>query len=129
MFEELDFVYCPTRDVAADLAHYVDGLGAEVVFAIEAFDTRVAMVRLAPVGPAVLLAEHLHGEAPILLYRVPDLAVAEAELAERDTAFGSRFGFPDGEGVEVELPGPQRIAVYERTRPGRSDSLLGRRDF
>ena len=129
MFEELDFVYCPTRDVVADLAHYVDGLGAEVVFAIEAFDTRVAMVRLAPVGPAVLLAEHLGGSEPILLYRVPDLTAAEAELVSRGTAFGARFGFPDGEGVEVELPGPQRVAVYERTRPGRSDGLLGRRDF
>ena len=34
-----------------------------------------------------------------------------------------------GDAVEVEVAGPQRIAVYERTRPDRGASLAGRRDF
>ena len=34
MFEELDFIYCPSTDVSAELAHYVQGLGAEVVLAV-----------------------------------------------------------------------------------------------
>ncbi len=52
MFEQLDFVYLPSRDVAAELTYFTDGLGATLVFAIEAFETRVAMVRLAPDPPA-----------------------------------------------------------------------------
>src|SRR5215216_2052229 len=50
-FDELDFLYMPSRDVARDLAFYTEVLGAQVVFAIEAFDTRVAQVRLIDAGP------------------------------------------------------------------------------
>ena len=129
MFDELEFIYLPSSDVAAELAHYVEGLGARVVFAIEAFDTRVAMLRLTDEGPKLLLAQHLHGEEPVLIFRVPDLAAAEADLTRRGVGCGPRFGFPDGDATEVDLPGPQRIAVYERTRPERAAELEGRIDF
>ncbi len=129
VFDELDFIYCPSADVAAEMAHYVDGLGAEIVFAIEAFDTRVAMLSLTAAGPRLLLAEHLHGEQPVLVFRVEDLAAAEAELTRRGVGFSPRFGFPDGDATEVEVPGPQRIAVYQRTRPERAAQIVGRRDF
>jgi hypothetical protein len=56
VFDQLDFVYLPSRDVAADIEHYTEKLGAEVVFAIERFGTRVAMVRIAPGEPELLLA-------------------------------------------------------------------------
>jgi hypothetical protein len=46
VFDGLEFVYLPSRDVAADLKHFTDQVGAELVFAIEAFGTRVAIVRL-----------------------------------------------------------------------------------
>jgi hypothetical protein len=129
VFDELDFIYCPSSDVAAELAYYVDGLGATVVYAIEAFDTRVAMLRLTDTGPKLLLAQHLHGEQPVLIYRVPDLDAAEAEFARRGVRFSRRFGFPDGDATELDTPGPQRIAVYRRTRPERATQLEGRRDF
>ena len=127
MFDELDFIYCPSCDVAAELAYYVEGLGARVVYAIEAFETRVATLRLTDAGPALLLAEHLHGERPVLIYRVPDLDAAEADLARRGVRFSPRFGFPDGDATELDIPGPQRIAVYQRTRPERAAQLEGRR--
>jgi hypothetical protein len=129
VFERLDFVYLPSRDVAADVAHYVDGLGAELVFAIERFETRVAMVRLGPDPPALLLAQHLGGDAPVLVHRVADLEAAIAELRERGVAVGERFEIPFGPGVELEMPGPQRVALYEVTRPERGAQLGGRRDF
>jgi hypothetical protein len=62
LFGSLDFLYLPSRDAAADMAHYVDGLGGSLVFAIERFGTRVAMVQLTQAGPPVLLAEHLEGD-------------------------------------------------------------------
>jgi hypothetical protein len=36
-FEQLDFLYVPSGDVAADCDHFTDGLGARLVFRIEAF--------------------------------------------------------------------------------------------
>jgi hypothetical protein len=129
VFDELEFIYCPSFDVAADVELYVDGLGAEVVYAIEAFDTRVAMLRLTNSGPKLLLAQHLKGEQPVLVYRVSDLDAAEADLARRGVGFGARFGFPDGDATELAMPGPQRIALYERTRPQRARELQGRIDF
>jgi hypothetical protein len=127
MFGPLDFVYLPSRDVAADLAHWTRA-GGEVVFAIERFDTRVAMVALGD-GPGFLLAQHLEGDAPVLVYRVDDLAASVSALGERDIAVSEPFEFPYGDAVEVLSPGPQRVAVYERTRAERGDSLRGRRDF
>jgi hypothetical protein len=129
VFDELEFIYCPSSDVSAERTHYVERLGAEVLFSIEAFDTRVAMLRLTATGPKLLLAQHLHGEQPVLIYRVPDLDAAEAELTARGVGLGPRFGFPDGDAVELEVPGPQRIAIYERTRPERAAQLEGRVDF
>jgi hypothetical protein len=124
----LDFIYCPSIDAAADLAHWTERLGAEAVFAVERFDTRVACVEPGA-GPAVLFAEHLQGDRPILLYRVEDLASAVEELRAHEVEVGERFEFPYGEGAELRNPGPQRVAVYERSRPDRGDSLRGRRDF
>jgi hypothetical protein len=124
----LDFVYCPSNDAAADFAHWTERLGATPVFAIERFETRVACVEPGP-GPAVLFAEHLEGDRPVLLYRVDDLADAAGELREHGVEVGETFEFPFGEGAELTNPGPQRLAIYERSRADRGDSLRGRRDF
>ncbi len=127
MFGPLDFVYLPSRDVAADLAHWTRA-GGEVVFTVARFKTRVAMVALGE-GPGVLLAEHLEGDAPVLVYRVADLGDAVTGLTARGLAVSEPFEFPYGDAVEVLSPGPQRVAIYERSRPDRGDSLRGRRDF
>jgi hypothetical protein len=129
VFESLDFVYLPCRDAAAELATYIEGVGAEPVFAIEAFGTRVAMIRLAADGPALLLAEHLEGEAAVLVFRVGDLEQTVRDLEAEGITVAARFGIPHGPGVELALPGPQRIALYELTRPGAPERLAGRRDF
>jgi hypothetical protein len=129
VFEALDFVYLPSRDVAADVAHFMDGLGAELVFAIERFGTRVAMVRLTADPPHLLLAQHLQGDQPILVHRVADLETAISELEARGATVGQRFEIPLGPGVELVSPGPQRVALYERTRPEMAERLAGRRDF
>jgi hypothetical protein len=129
MFDGLDFLYLPSRDVAGDALHFTEGLGAELVFAIEAFGTRVAMVRLDPRPPALLLAGHLQGDQPVLVYRVGDLGKATAELGSRGVEVAARFEIPHGPGVELTNPGPQRVALYELTRPGANQRLAGRRDF
>jgi hypothetical protein len=119
----------PSRDVAADVRHFTERLGAELVFAIEAFDTRVAMLALSDGPPSVLLAEHLEDERPVLVFRVGDLDAAIADLESRGGEPGPRFGIPHGPGAMVEMPGGQRLAIYERTRPEADAHLAGRRDF
>jgi hypothetical protein len=129
LFEQLDFVYQPSRDVVADVAHYESALGAEVVFTVDRFATRVAMVRLTPRAPGLLLAEHLDGDQAILIFRVPDLAAAEQQLASQGCALGEPFEMPYGIGRQLQLPGPQRLAIYQLTEPERGRSVEGRRDF
>ncbi|MBV9915650.1 MAG: hypothetical protein JO153_04040 [Solirubrobacterales bacterium] len=129
MFERLDFLYMPSHDAAHDVEHFGARLGGELVFAIEAFGTRVAMLRLHPGRPDVLLAEHLAGDQPVLVYRVAELERAMDELQARGAGFGARFEIPHGPGIELVNPGPQRLALYELTRPHAAMRLAGRRDF
>jgi hypothetical protein len=126
MFTSLDFVYLPSRDVAAERDHFTQRLGATEIFAIEAFGTRVAMLELAGSTPTLLLAGHLDGDRPVLVFRVDDL---ERTLESLAVEVAARFGIPHGSGAELVLPGPQRIALYELTRPEAADRLRGRRDF
>src|SRR3954447_15467208 len=121
LIERLDFIYMPTADAARDLGFYKDLLGARIVFAIEAFGTRVARVDLGEGGPALLLAEHLAGEAPVLVYRVDDLDAATAGLEVEE-----RFEIPHGPCAELA---DRRIALYELTRPEAEERLAGRYDF
>ena len=126
-FESLDFIYMPSADPARDLDWFERTLGAEVVFAIERFGTRVAMVRPAD-GPAILLAGHLQGD-PILVFRVESLDEATRELEAAGATVSGEFGIPPGEIREIEAPGGQRLAIYEETRPDRIASITGRRDW
>jgi len=97
--------------------------------AIEAFGTRVAMMTMAHGSPALLLAEHLEGDRPVLVFRVADLETTISELETRGVKITARFGIPHGPCVELAAPGPQRIALYQLTRPEASGRLAGRRDF
>jgi hypothetical protein len=128
-FEQLDFIYTPSSDVAADVERLTSILGGTLEWAIERFGTRVALVRLSDEPPHLVLAEHLSGERPIMVYRVPDLDSAVAELEARGVAAGPRLGFPYGPVHSFELPGDHRLAIYELTRPGAREALRGRRDF
>jgi len=128
-FESLDFVYMPSTDVAADVEYFTGVLRAELVFAIEAFGTRVAMVRLSENPPRILFAGHLDGERSILVFRVSNLDHSIAELEARGWEPGHRFGIPHGPGCTVTTPSGHRLAIYELTRPGADEHLAGRRDF
>jgi len=130
MFERLDYVYMPSRDVAADVAYFTDVLGGTVVFAIDGMGTRVAMIELTDEPPRILLAGHLDGDRPVLVYRVADLRAAMAELDGRGWVRGHSLEIPQGPVCSFTAPGGQRLAIYELTRPGVVESdFVGRRDF
>jgi hypothetical protein len=128
-FERLDFLYVPSRDVAADLEYFTEVLGGQVVFAIQAMGTRVAAVRLTEQPPLVLLADHLEGERPILVYRVPDLDAAMAGLEARGWQRQHTLGIPHGPCCSFQSPGGHRVALYQLTRPEVAAHFEGRRDF
>jgi hypothetical protein len=119
----------PSRDVAAELESFSRDLGARVVFAIEAMGTRVAMLELSPDPPRLLLADHLDGERPVLVYRVADIESARGEIEGRGWEPGPTFEIPFGPVCEFRLEGGHRIAIYEVTRPEMEQRLAGRRDF
>jgi hypothetical protein len=125
----LDYLYTPSRDVAADAAQLVHVLGGRLVFAIEDGGARVAMVELGPAPPAIVLNDHLDGDRPILVYRVADLAETRSELAARAWFPEHSLEIPQGPLLTFRTPGGQRLAVYELTRPFVLESFAGRRDF
>jgi glyoxalase/bleomycin resistance protein/dioxygenase superfamily protein len=129
MFEQLDYVYMPSHDVAADVAYFTDVLGARLIFAINGMGTRVAMVALTDAPPRLLLAGHLGGDVPVLLYRVADLDKATTELRGRGWTDGHSLEIPQGPVRSFVAPGGQRIGIYQRTRPEVEQSFEGRRDF
>jgi hypothetical protein len=126
---QLDFVYMPSRDVAADLAYLVDVMGGRVRFAIEAMGAKVAAIELSQAPPLVLLTDHLEGERPVLVYRVADLDSALAELESRGWERHGTFEIPHGPCCSFRAPGGHRIALYQLTRPEVAAHFEGRRDF
>jgi hypothetical protein len=129
MFDRLDYLYMPSKDVAADVAWFTEVLGGRLVFAIEAMGTRVAMVELTEEPPRILLAGHLEGDVPVLVFRVADLEIASGDLRERGWSEGHSLEIPQGPVRSFTAPGGQRLAIYELTRPDVEAGFAGRRDF
>ena len=130
VFEHLDYVYMPSRDVAADVTYFTEVLGGRLIFAIDGMGTRVAMVELTDGPPRILLAGHLDGDQPILVYRVDDLTAAMAELEGRGWTPGHTLEIPQGPVCSFTAPGGQRLAIYQLSRPGvEESSFVGRRDW
>ena len=128
-FEQLDFLYVPSSDVARDARWFDEVLGGRLVFAIDSMGTRVAMIELTDGPPRILLTDHLEDDRPILIYRVADLDAAVAGLVERGWQDSGRLEIPSGPCVSFQSVGGQRIALYQRTRPEVEEHFAGRRDF
>jgi hypothetical protein len=126
---DLDFLYMPSRDVAADMAEIIDAFGAQVIFAIDDGGTRVAMLEVSESPPRILLTDHLVGDRPVLVYRVADHAAATAELRSRNWMPERSLEIPQGPVSSYRSRGGHRIAIYESTRPGVLAHFEGRRDF
>ena len=128
-FEQLDFLYTPSGDVAADARWFTEVLGGRLVFAIEAMGARVAMVELTDGPPHLLLTDHLEGDWPVFVYRVASIDSTLAGLEERGWERVASFEIPQGPCCSFRGPGGHRIAVYEEKRPGVADHFAGRFDF
>ncbi len=128
MLRSLDFVYVPTEDVDAVSLDYLRVLGGELVWRVRALDTTVACIRLPGEGPLILLAEHLEGTTPILIYRVDDYRAAVERLRADGASQLHELEIPHGPCASFRLAGDQRYAVYQLTRPGAQEHFTGRLD-
>jgi hypothetical protein len=129
LFEQLDFVYMPSHDVEGDVRYFTDVLGARLTFAVDGMGTRVAMVELSANAPRILLAGHLEGERPVLVYRVQDIDTAMKDLESRGWERGQTLEIPHGPVCSFTTPGGHRLAIYQLTRPEVGEHFEGRRDF
>ena len=128
-FENLDFLYMPAAEVGVEAANLVDVLGGRIVFAVADGGTRVAMVALTDDPPHILLTDHLHGERPILIYRVRALVDIVEALERAGWEKGEVFEIPHGPCVSFRTPQGLRMAVYEPVRPDATSFFAGRKDF
>jgi len=129
LFEQLDFIYMPSRDVAADVQYFTEVLGAKLAFAVEGMGTRVAMVEMTERPPRLLLAEHLDGERPVMVFRVADIEQATQTLEARGWKRGHTLEIPHGPVCSFATPGGHRLAIYQLARPEVGEHFAGRRDF
>jgi hypothetical protein len=129
LFEQLDFIYMPSGDAAADVHYFTEVLGAELIFAVEGMGTRVAMVEMTDGPPRLLLAEHLEGDRPVMVFRVADLQQASQTLESRGWTRGHALEIPHGPVSTFETPGGHRLAIYQLARPEVGEHFAGRRDF
>ncbi len=127
--EQLDFVYMPSSDVAADVEYFTTVLGGRLIFAVEGMGTRVAMVELTEAPPRILLAGHLEGDQPVLVYRVANLAESMRDMQARGWKRETSFEIPHGPICSFRTSGGHRIAIYELARPQIEEHFAGRRDF
>jgi len=126
---ELDFLYVPSADVAADATYWVNVLGARLVFAVDGMGARVAMLELGSSGPRVLLTDHLEDKRTVLIYRVEDLDRTLKELKAKGWKKGRSLEIPHGPCVSFATPGGQRVAIYQLARPDVAKHFEGRVDF
>jgi hypothetical protein len=129
LFEQLDFVYTPSRDVAGDVRYFTEVLGGQLTFAVEGMGTRVAMIELTGGPPRLVLAGHLEGDRPVLVYRVADLEATMEQLEARGWQREGTFEIPHGPICSFTTPSGHRVAIYELTRPEVAEHFAGRRDF
>lgn len=129
LFQALDYLYLPAPDIGAAITFYTEMLGGELLWRIRDGDTWVAAVRLAPDAPLVVLANHLEPGHGLLVYRARSLAETQRALASHGwSAEGEPFELPQGPCIVFRDPGGQRLAAYERVRPGVDDHFRGRFD-
>lgn len=128
-FLQLDYLYTPSKDVAADVKYFTEVLGGRLAFSVEGMGARVAKIEMTDGPPHVLLTDHLDGERPIFIYRVDDLDSAVDDLKKRGWKKGRMVEIPMGPCFSFTTPGGHRVALYELSRPAVAKHFDGRRDF
>ena len=115
--------------ISTYVRYYTDQLRGELIWKIHACNAWVAAARLSPTGPLVLLADHLHGDTPILIYRVEQLETSAAALRVRGwITENGPFEIPNDPCYTFCDPTGVQLAIYENQRPEVNREFAGRID-
>jgi predicted enzyme related to lactoylglutathione lyase len=128
-FESLDYIYVPAPDFETAVRFYTEAIGGELRWRIHNGGVWVGAIRIAGIGPVTLLASHLEAGQTVLIYRVKNLEDSRRRLvASGWTDLDEPFEIPQGPCLVFRDPGGQRVAMYERVRPGMDEQFEGRFD-
>src|SRR6059036_967786 len=95
-FGALRFLYVGSSDVGRDLEYYTGVLGAEKIWDLSSFGTRVAAVRICD-GPPLLLAGHRPAPSCLPIFEVKDIDATAKELKRKGWQPESgKFEIPNG---------------------------------
>src|SRR5438093_10794134 len=81
-FGALRFLYVGSSDVGRDLEYYPRLLGAEKIWDLSSFGTRVAAVRICD-GPPLLLAGHRPARSCVPTFAVKDIDATAKQLKRK----------------------------------------------
>jgi predicted enzyme related to lactoylglutathione lyase len=124
----LAYLYIGTAAFDRDVAYYRDVLGAEVVWAFNAFDAKVAALRVAD-GPLFLLADHRPAPSCMPILAVENLEATVEELKERGWHFeGNLFEIPNGPCCRFNDPSGNPLALFQDVRPDAMERAFADKD-
>ena len=122
-FGRLRYLYVGTSNIQNDVDYYTKVLGANKVWDISSFGTRVAALQLRE-GPLLLLADHRPAPGCILIFQVDDLQAVSKELRQKGwKPEGERFEIPEGPCYRFNDPSGNPLALLEITRPKVLESI------
>ena len=113
----LVYLYVGTADFERDFGYYRDVLGAEVVWAFDQFNAKVAALPLCD-GPLFLLADHRPAPSCLPIFAVEDLESTVTELQQRGwQSAGEPIELPNGPCYRFNDPSGNTLAVLQNLRP------------
>jgi catechol 2,3-dioxygenase-like lactoylglutathione lyase family enzyme len=129
MFESLDFLYVPAKDIESSVKYYTNVLGGKLVWKIHAYGVWVACIKIAKEDkPHLLLADHINEKDLMLIYRVNSLDKASTELKSRGWREESRIEIPPGPCCTFRDPAGNALVIYENVRPAVMQEFTGKID-
>lgn len=118
---KLEYLYIGTADFDRDCAYYAKVLGAERVWAFNAFGARVAAFRVCE-GPLFLLADHRPVPSSMPVLSVADLDATIAALKAMGwQSEGEAFEIPNGPCYRFADPSGNPYALFQNNRPEAMD--------
>jgi hypothetical protein len=100
------------------VAYFRDVLGAEVVWAFNAYGAKVAALRICD-GPLFLLADHRPAPSCMPILAVENLEETVTGLKRRGwRSEGEPFEIPNGPSCRFTDPSGNPFAIFQNLRPG-----------
>lgn len=127
-FLRLEYFYLGSADFDRDLKYYTEVLGAQLLWAFDKSDAKVAGLRLAA-GPPLLLASHRPAPSCQPIYSVASLETTAKALKERGwKPAGDAVETPNGPAQFFADPSGNQIAFLQNDQPTAMETAYADKD-